>query len=135
MASELRSTFVRKVLPAIVWAAIIFVESSIQGSKVPSTPVGFDKLVHAAIFFVLCWLIFRATADMPQSITRPMRLYLALVITIVYGFTDEFHQLYVPGRTADIYDMAADGFGGIVFVGLAIAGRTWMKRTPETREN
>ncbi len=132
MSSELRSKFVRNILPAIVWAAIIFVESSITGSKIPSTPIGFDKLIHIAIFFIFCWLTFRATVEMPPNITRPMRLYLALVITIVYGFTDEFHQLYVPGRSADMYDMAADGLGGIVFVGLAIASQRWMKRVAKT---
>lgn len=72
---------------------------------------------------------------MPSGITRPMRLYLALVITIVYGFTDEFHQLYVPGRSADIYDMGADALGGIAFIGLAIAARTLKKSLGETNRN
>ena len=126
---------VRDTLPAILWAWIIFVESSVPGSKVPSTPLGFDKLVHFFIFFVFCWLTFRATGALSPKFVPWMRVYLALVITVLYGFTDEFHQLYVPGRTADMYDMAADSLGGIFFVGLAIVGRKKIKSTTDTNVN
>jgi VanZ family protein len=103
-------------LPPLVWAAIIFVESSIPGHAFPSTPLGTDKLVHAAIFFILGWLSHRAFTHQSSELVSKMSLYLTQVVTILYGFADEFHQLHVPGRTADMYDMAADALGGFLFV-------------------
>lgn len=113
--------FVRYQLPPLVWAAIIFGESSISGHKLPTTPLGTDKLAHVAVFFILCWLSFRGFKYQSSKLASKMSLYLALVVTILYGFFDEFHQLYVPGRSADIYDMAADALGGFLFIAVFFA--------------
>jgi VanZ family protein len=103
-------------LPPLAWAAIIFVESSIPGHAFPSMPVGTDKLVHIAIFFILGWLSHRAFTHQSSELVSKMSLYLTQVVTILFGFSDEFHQLFVPGRTADMYDMAADSVGGFLFI-------------------
>lgn len=108
--------FIRYHLPPLVWAAIIFVESSIPGHAFPSTPLGTDKLLHVAIFFILGWMLHRAFTHQSSQLVSKMSLYLTLVVTILYGFSDEFHQLFVPGRSADMYDMAADAFGGFLFI-------------------
>ncbi len=34
------------------------------------------------------------------------RPYLALIICVVYALSDEGHQVFVPGRTASLYDLA-----------------------------
>jgi len=46
--------------------------------------------------------------------------FAAIVISSLYGVTDEYHQVFVPGRTFDVLDMAADAFGA-----AAGAGATW----------
>ena len=40
-------------------------------------------------------------------------MVLILMITTAYGLTDEFHQRFVPGRTADVRDLAADTIGAL----------------------
>ena len=35
----------------------------------------------------------------------------AVVLATLYGVSDEFHQLFVPGRSADRYDVLADCMG------------------------
>ena len=35
----------------------------------------------------------------------------AMIIGTLYGVSDEFHQSFVPGRTASIWDLAADSIG------------------------
>jgi VanZ family protein len=37
---------------------------------------------------------------------------IAIALTTAYGATDEIHQLFVPGRSAEIYDLFADAIGG-----------------------
>lgn len=111
-----RKKFVRYHVPPLVWAAIIFVESSIPGHAFPRTPIGSDKLVHVAMFFVLAWLLHRAFTHQPSELVSKMSLYLTQVVTMLYGFSDELHQLFVPGRTADMYDVTADAMGGFLFI-------------------
>lgn len=123
--------FARYHLPPLVWAAIIFVESSIPGQEFPTTPLGTDKLFHVAMFFILCWLSFRAFKYQISEPASKMSLYLALVVTILYGFFDEFHQLYVPGRSADLFDMAADAVGGFLFIAVFLAVQIIRKNASE----
>ena len=49
-----------------------------------------------------------------------------LVAGIVYGLTDEWHQMYVPGRSPELADWLADAAGVVVGYGTtwALLGRT-----------
>ena len=51
------------------------------------------------------------------------RPYLALMLCVVYALTDEGHQVFVPGRTASLYDVALDSTGALFshFLTTAIA--------------
>lgn len=96
------------------WAAFIFVLSSIPGQSMPHVAIlRFDKLDHAVVYAVfggLCFLAIRRT--WPLSSARLVGL--AALVAVLYGLSDEFHQLFVPGRSAEIYDAIADGVGGLV---------------------
>lgn len=49
---------------------------------------------------------------------------LALMITVLYGLTDEFHQIFVQARTARLEDVVADGVGGIIaLAGISISNK------------
>ena len=108
--------FLRYQLPAILWAVIIFVASSVPGTKLP----GFfhlvnDKIIHASIFFLLGLLVYRALEPKvkPSSFDW-RRLVIAISAVILYGISDEFHQGFVPGRTVDVVDALADSAGGVL---------------------
>jgi VanZ family protein len=38
----------------------------------------------------------------------------AIAISSAYGLSDEYHQLFVPGRTFDLLDLAADAAGSVI---------------------
>jgi VanZ family protein len=42
----------------------------------------------------------------------------AIALTTAYGMSDEWHQSFVPGRTADITDLRADATGAILGTGV-----------------
>jgi VanZ family protein len=46
-----------------------------------------------------------------ESIRRP--LLLSIVFTILYAASDEFHQSFVPSRSASVFDVMIDTTGGI----------------------
>jgi hypothetical protein len=110
-----RHGFWRYQFPPIGWAIVIFAISSLPGSVIPfSTPFQLDKLFHAGIFFVLCFLLNRALFSQSHfpSLSR-YHLVISLLIVIAYGVSDELHQIFVPGRDPDIYDALADSLGGL----------------------
>ena len=39
---------------------------------------------------------------------------IALVIVFLYACTDEFHQLFIPGRSGEFRDVMVDTCGGII---------------------
>lgn len=74
-----------------------------------------DKVKHFAAYAVLGALVWRAL-----SRHRP-RWWQVLVTTayaVVYGLTDEYHQVFVPGRSFDLLDLSADTLGALAAAGL-----------------
>lgn len=70
-----------------------------------------DKPLHALAYAGLAVLAFRAVAGgLPAPVTR-RHAAAVLAITIGYGVTDEIHQMFVPGRTAELADLVADATG------------------------
>ena len=101
-------------IPAVAWALLIFVLSSIPGAAFPASKLlSYDKLVHAAVYAVLGALFFVA---MPRRWSQKTSVLVLLSggMATVYGFTDELHQMFVPGRFADLRDVLADCIGGFV---------------------
>ena len=41
---------------------------------------------------------------------------LAFVFSCLYGISDELHQLFVPGRNADVYDAVSDAAGALIVI-------------------
>lgn len=56
------------------------------------------------------------------------RAYLwAIMLAVIYGATDEFHQSFVPGRDADAFDLIPDTLGAII--GIAVLANAKRRRT------
>jgi VanZ family protein len=115
------SSWLRRWAPAIVWAAFIFVCSSLPGTTYPSTDLpNADKLVHIVLYGVLGALAVRGLGG------RGVRVWLgAAAVAALYGVTDELHQLFIPFRSADVEDAVADAAGALLGAALAIGFLKW----------
>jgi VanZ family protein len=103
-------------LPLVAYMAAIFYVSG-QSDPFPSiAPLFWDKAVHFTEYGLLGLLWCRALRG--EGVSWLPALALALVATIGYGATDEWHQSFVAMRTSDIHDWLADAIGGST--GLAI---------------
>lgn len=94
---------VARIAPAALWAASIWFLSSMPdppGAGALSIPHA-DKIAHAGLFFVLAVLLRVAGA----------RRWAAFAAATAWGVVDEAHQAFVPGRDADLADLAADAVG------------------------
>jgi len=98
---------------AIFYLCLIFIQSSIPSQYVPKmTILSYDKLIHAGIYFVAAVLMYLALRE--HDYIKTIRTeWLALILTVFFGFTDELHQYFVQGRHASFWDFIADTIGAI----------------------
>lgn len=109
----------RRWLPPLLWAALILILTSIPGSRIPVLPFRhFDKIVHLAIYGVLGWLTARAWAN-GSRVTAAALVAIALVSC--FGAFDEWHQQFIPLRSMELLDWAADTTGAAIGAVLAFA--------------
>jgi VanZ family protein len=83
-----------------------------------------DKLGHSSLYGVFGVFIVHALTK-PRGLTKISRGLLAVGLAAFYGATDEWHQSFVPGRTAEWADLLADFTGAALGVSayLFILGR------------
>jgi VanZ family protein len=120
---------VRLWLPPLLYMAVIFHLSSESNPLPVLTQHVWDKALHGLEYGGLGLLLCRALRG--EGFGWSEALTLALVATSAYGASDEWHQLYTPGRTADVHDWLADTFGaavGLAFYVLA-ASTGWILRS------
>jgi VanZ family protein len=88
---------------------VIFHFSS-QSNPFPAlTERVWDKLLHVMEYGGLALLTCRALVG--EGIGRSTALLLALVISSLYGITDEWHEAFVPSRNPDVLDWLSDSIG------------------------
>lgn len=98
------SRTLRAWAPAVLWAAVLFAVSS-RATLPVSLHSGSDKLAHFGAYLILGLAIGLARSRTGLSFVA------ALAIGVLYGASDEFHQHFVPGRSADVADWIADSLG------------------------
>lgn len=110
------------VLP-IVWMILIFYLSSrtdLPRAETYFLDFLFKKSGHVFVYFVLClsWIFALGSKHVEK----------AILYTLAYTFTDEIHQLFVPGRTGVMTDILIDT-AGISLAVLVYYFFTWKKST------
>lgn len=104
--------------PVALQMAAIFAASSVP--DVQELPGGTpDWLWHGAGYALLGALMLRALADGHCAGVTIATVAAAVLCAALYGATDEWHQSFVPGRSAAVDDLAADTSGAALAAGLA----------------
>lgn len=125
-----------RYLPLVAWLIFISVASSdsfsanntsrIIGPLVlwlfpntsPETLAGIHfvtrKVAHFTEYAILAYLAARAFRTSPHPALANRWFIASLALVVCYALLDEYHQSFVPSRTASIYDSFIDMTGGIV---------------------
>jgi VanZ family protein len=82
-----------------------------------------DKWLHLSEFAGLAALFGRALVSEGFSYSRAC--VLAVLLTSIYGASDEYHQWFVPMRTSDLRDWVADTTGAAIGAVCYTAARVW----------
>ena len=110
--------------PVILYAAAIFSVSSLQGKYVPSLFPGSDKVFHILEYMPFGFLVARAFDKTRRWGSLMTVFWITCLFVFLYGLSDEFHQIFVPGRDFSFVDLGAD------VIGAAAGGRlylSWLK--------
>jgi VanZ family protein len=127
--------------PAVGWMALIFAFSTDYFSSSNTAPVFgslltslfpsitaetlaqlhllMRKLGHWSEYFILAILVLRASKRSNLS----WRFVGTAAFVFLFALSDEWHQAFVPSRSASFADVLLDTFGGICAVGFKFLRR------------
>ncbi|MBF0429758.1 MAG: VanZ family protein [Fibrobacteria bacterium] len=112
--------------PASILMVLIFIGSQLPGSAVTLPPFSFaDKAIHYTVYLILGFCIqvricFPHWFGMELPEKRPI-IWKSIVLGVLYGVSDEFHQYFVPLRDCSFFDLVADAAG--ILTGVFIASK------------
>ena len=137
--------------PLVVWAALIFIgsTSALSGSNtsVVLRPVLWlfphaseatlalihflvRKVGHLTEYAILALFAARAFRTSSHELLRNRWFWVSFLFVVAYSLSDEFHQSFVPSRTASIYDSMIDSVGGFVALTMLWRRRQKMGKGP-----
>lgn len=86
------------------------------------------KAGHLTEYAILAFLLRRAFITSSRAFIQRHWFELGSLIIVCYALLDEFHQSFVPSRTASIYDSAIDVTGGLIVLVLYKLQDQWSYR-------
>lgn len=107
----------------VLWAGAIWYGSSLRiGIESPIHFIGLDKLGHAVEFGILglvaanaLFILLRPGESISGMKKKRESVWNgAVLIAGLWGWIDEIHQFWVPGRNTDPTDLLADVIGAAV---------------------
>ena len=104
-------------LPVVVWASFIFLLSSR-----PTNPVSqiywkdfiVKKSAHLLEYGLLTILLYRALKK--GGVEKQEAGVYSIILSVLYGVSDEFHQSFTPGRDPTVRDVLFDTIGSVLAV-------------------
>lgn len=133
--SNRKQTFVRWI-PAFICMSLIFYLSHQPGDRlqtaVPWFQIIFPKMTsfnwgHFVAYFALALCIYAGLGSKWNHLRGKV---LIVILCILYGVTDEFHQMFIPGRHPDLLDVRNDGIGAalaMIFISIPPVFRIYIK--------
>ena len=94
--------------PLVLWFL-----PSVNETQLATVHFVLRKLGHFTEYAVLAYLARRAFISSSREFLRRYWFQCAFLLIVIYALLDEFHQSFVPSRTASIYDSAIDVAGGL----------------------
>jgi VanZ family protein len=104
------------ILALLFYCAVIFWLSHQPSLPVPMLFEYQDKLHHFTAYFIMGLF---ASRTFRHFVKPPVILAIvSIVFCSLYGISDEWHQSFIEGRTADAWDWVADTIGATVAMAL-----------------
>lgn len=112
--------FLLRYAPVIIWMCLMFFFSSQSNLPVNGTATEdflSKKLAHVLEYMVLQFFMYRAVGK--KSVAK------SFLYSLIFAFTDEIHQLFIPTRTGRLRDVGIDSIGIILSSIVIIKFSLW----------
>lgn len=119
-----KSGGVSKNITNIIVEKIFKIEGQItqeQNQIIDRTEKVIRKIAHFSIYTLVGLLLMSLLST--YKIEEIKRIYISMIVGIIYATSDEIHQAFIPGRSAQITDVVLDSMGvlfGILLVLLIL---------------
>ena len=123
-------------VPVLAYMSCIAYVSSLSSPEEQFPSFGLflnDKVIHATEYAILGLLCFRAFENAAGFIGARHAFSLAVITATLFGFSDEFHQSFIPLRQADPLDLLADFIGSTIGIIIWQRLRLYHRRTHPIR--
>ena len=129
--------------PLILWMAVIFFASTdefsaenttglvrsiliwlvphLSEARITNLHFLIRKISHFSVYAVLALLAVRAFRSSSKLLLREHWVVTSALLIICYALIDEYHQSFVPSRTASIFDSLIDIAGGLFVLVCLVA--------------
>jgi VanZ family protein len=131
-----QNKLILKYLALITWLIVIFLfsnqaatgSSALSGTvvdtikpwlqSIPESILTFltRKSAHIGLYFVLGVLTYNVAIE--YRLRAKQQVMYSWIFVIAYAMTDEFHQMFVPGRSGEVRDVLIDAVAGLLGIGL-----------------
>ena len=120
----MRTKKIIKIIILVLWMLVIFLLSNQTGSESTSlsdkvicsifndcNPEIYSFIVRKLAHFILYFILGIFTI-INFKINKENMIY-ALLICIIYAFTDEIHQMFINNRSGEVRDIIIDSLGSL----------------------
>lgn len=90
-----------------------------QIEVIRNLPFSVRKLAHFGLYALLGFYAFLSLVTY-KKIPFVLRCFLALLISMLYAASDEYHQTFVNGRSGEIRDVLIDSSGALIAIIFAV---------------
>ena len=98
------------------YCVLLIILSSIPGNyALKSNP--FDKILHFGAYAILSFLLYYALSIQNKLLLiRKFPGIFTFLLAFIFGLLNEFHQLFIPSRSFNKFDLLANLLGSLVVI-------------------
>jgi len=115
------------LIGVLIYCGLLYGLSSISSFSVPSPFSFFDKIVHFFLFAGLSAVVALGLYQARHRYSPKMLFFIPVSFSMLYGLTDEIHQLTVPHRIFSAADLAANAVGASAAAAILLFLHQWKK--------
>jgi len=117
MLKELeKNQFIPFAIVVLIAIEIFFYSTLPGGGAGEISKLNLSMLYHFCIFFLFSFFLLMTLKG--RNKINWKYILIALIISIFYSISDEFHQMFVPGRSSTIRDILFNTAGSLFAIGV-----------------
>lgn len=114
MLSRTRATYLRMVPMLLCMGTIFFLSQQPAGALDVDLFPAQDKVAHLLLYGLLSATVLFGFSPQIRYNNKTLVAATALLVPVLFGVLDEYHQSFIAGRTPELLDVAADGAGALL---------------------